>query len=348
MQKRTFVLSVSASILLATALTAEPAGDVKPIPVHVQEVKPRPFREMGSYFGNVSGMEQATLVAYQAGRVEKTLKKVGETVAPGDSLCEIEKERFSVLYQSTVLAEKIAKQQLDRTRLHRKSGGTSRLQEDQGRLAWNQAQAQRIEAKKVFDGALCVSPISGVVVERHIEPHQDVSPGQPTYTIAQLDMVKVYVGIPESVIEGFEVGAQATAFLKVTPKRKFPGRIVAIAQGITRNERFFQAEVHLNNAAHILKPGHTVRVEVVRLDRPSAIVVPVTAILTKVSRKVVMVVEDSVAREREVTIQSMNKDTALISSGLKIKDRLITKGHHQVIDGSPVKVVEPGPMTAAQ
>src|SRR5207247_505589 len=101
-----------------------------------------------------------------------------------------------------------------------------------------------------------------------------------------------------------------------------------------------QLRAELRNPQHLLLPGQFVRVRLLGLKQPGAILVPQRAVLQGLGGAFVYVLDagDKVAT-RNVTATSWDGGSWLIEQGLAAGDRVVVDGVQQVAPGSPVRPV---------
>ncbi|MBD3419220.1 MAG: efflux RND transporter periplasmic adaptor subunit [Chitinivibrionales bacterium] len=335
-------LSVTTALLWGCAPKGRNAGaaeeEQKAIPVVVATVKPSDFTIYGEYYGKISGIEEATLVCVTGGQVEKLRAKEGTKVKTGSSLGSIESARTENAYQMAMLSEKVAKGNWDRQKKHLEEGNASQLAVDQAELNWLNAKAARIQAAKARKGALCITPISGEVIARFIDLHQEVPPGTPTFTVAQLHKMKVSVGIPESEIEGVSEGSMAEVSFELYPDRTWEGTIKRLSRVLSSQKLTFDAEIHINNTDRALTSGTTAYVKLLRKKLSDKLVVPSEIILSDGTTKYIMAVEDGLAKRHNVIPGDADESLTIIKQGLPFGSKIIVENFHLVQDGSLVKV----------
>jgi membrane fusion protein (multidrug efflux system) len=310
------------------------------VPVKVQTITRGSYKEYGEYFGTIRAFQEVNLEAYAGGRVKSISVKNGDAIKAGTKLCDIDGERLNISYESAKLAEQIAKATYERNRLHLKNGGTSKLRADQSRLEHLQAKGNLVTAEKNRNGAYCISPFDGIVVAKNIEQFQDINPGQPTLRIAALDKVKLFVGIPESSVGGYQPGNEVQILLSNYPDRTWTGAIHSVAQSVNELDRSVQIEIHVENDDHSLLPGATARARILKWDLKDEIVIPSEVVITQSNRRVVMLAEGPKAVMRTVKIRTSNESHSIVDDGLAPGDLLITSGQTQVTDGAPIKVAK--------
>ncbi|MEO8503836.1 MAG: efflux RND transporter periplasmic adaptor subunit [Acidobacteriota bacterium] len=96
------------------------------------------------------------------------------------------------------------------------------------------------------------------------------------------------------------------------------------------------------NAAGTLIPGQFVRVRLLGIERPNAILVPQRAVQQGPQGKFVFVVgADNKAEARPVTVGDWQGQDWIVESGLAAGDRVIVDGVVKVQPGAPVVIVDP-------
>jgi RND family efflux transporter MFP subunit len=306
------------------------------------ELERRSFTEYGEYYGKVSGIREATLVCVGGGRVSSLGAREGQWVKEGASLGRIDAEKAVTAYETAKLNEKVARENVERMKKHLEAGNASQVRVDQTELAWLRAKSALIDARRLREGALCITPIAGTVVTRHIELDQELPPGSPTFSVAQLHKVKVAVGIPESDIAGVEAGGEATVTFDIYPGRTWTGKVRTVARKADPATKKFDAEIVIGNKDRTILSGVTARVKLGLRSFEEQVVVPTDAIRTVGTEHSVMVVQEGRARKRLIEMGAANATHTVAKQGLEPGAKLIVAGHHLVGNGTPVKVIERG------
>ena len=310
------------------------------IPVSVLTLEEQDFLEYGEYYGNVQGINEAKIICYAGGSVEKIFVKEGAYVKKGSSLARVDADRIAAGYETATLNEKIALDNHERLKRHLETGNASQVAVDQAHLGWLNSKTKRIEAEKARKGASCTTPIGGIVTSRFIDLHQELPPGTPAFTITQLHKVKVTFGIPESEIDGVKEGNEAEVTFSIFPGRTWKGKVYRLTREASRMSKTFQAILHIENSDRKIKPGLTAYVKLLLKKMESRIVVPTGAILLEGENNYVMVMEKNRAVRYDVETGETNNNQTVISKGLPSGSALIVKGHHIVSGGTSVKVID--------
>jgi HlyD family secretion protein len=137
---------------------------------------------------------------------------------------------------------------------------------DQSRARVKQAEAALQLSQTRLSYTTLVSPMSGVVLSKNIEPGEYVSPGTPVVTVGDLVNVWLRAYIPEGVLGRVKVGQKAKVTTDTYPGKVYEGRVSFIAQEAeftpknvqTEKERVklvYRIKIDITNPAMELKPG---------------------------------------------------------------------------------------------
>jgi membrane fusion protein (multidrug efflux system) len=320
---------------------AEIAGRA-PVAVQVLTVKPSDFVEYGEYYGKVAGLEEKTLLSAAGGSVEAITVKEGYTVTGGQSLGRIDSAKVRTAYEVAQLNERIAKENYARQQQFYADGNASRLAVDQAELAWLNSRSALLEAEKMLEGALCITPIGGTVISRFIDLHQELAPGSRTFTVARMDKVRIQIGIPEQEIGGVAIGNEAEVTFAMHPGRTWKGTLERVGKEVSSETLTFPADVRVDNPDRAILSGITGKVRLKRRSLKDQIAVPSQAILTSGEQTYVMIEKESRAHKVPVVPGPTDNTRTVILKGLPAGSSLIIEGNHLVTDGSEVKVKDQG------
>ena len=326
----------------AVAENDPPQATERAIPVDTRRIVPSDFVEYSDYYGRVEGIAKADLITTAGGPVEEIGVETGDRVMAGQSLGKINARKAQMAFEVATMNAKIAEENYDRALKLFKSGNRSQLSVDQAHLAWLQGKDMLLDAERMLNGALCVTPIHGVVVSRSVELHQEIPPGSPTFSIAQIDRLKIIIGIPEMDIAGIATGSEAEVTFAMHPGRVWKGRLDQLAREASSGTLTFRAEIHIDNSEGLILPGVTARARLVLRTIENAVVVPTAAILNESEGTFVMVEEDGRVRRLPVVTGPTNRTHTVVMEGLSAGSQLILEGNHLVTDGMGVSVKSRG------
>lgn len=347
MLKKAFIANTFGLVAIMAAAPIGHAGDEAAdsnaaevvTPVKVLKVARGDFDWYGHFIGTVHAEKEIKLLAPNGGRVEEVLAQRGELVKPGQKLCDVDGKLAGIGLKVASLNEKIASDTYRRTKTHVSNGTSSRTKQQSDQLAWYRSQEAKIRAEKAEAGAFCRSPMTGKIVERFIEPYQELAPNAPTFHIADATKVRVLVAKAEDQTSGYQVGNPATLTRHASPGRTWHGSIRSLASSVDAKSRTITMELVFDNKDETLLPGASVKVKVLRKKLLGAIVVPNRAIHISGDDASVMVVRQDKATNVPVTMGVQLELGTQVVDGLKAGDQLIVVGSDLVQNGQKVRIV---------
>ena len=193
------------------------------------------------------------------------------------------------------------------------------------------------------DETVLRSPLSGVVVQRNVEPGGLAGPSASAFAIADIEKVKVVFGAPDSVAVKLRNGTRVPVEVEAFTGQRFEGVISGIAPAADATTRLFQIEVTVSNPRHLLRPGMIAAIALGTGPRIQPVpAIPLSAVVPagqSSSSFAVMIVDGKVARRRAVSLGESWGDKIGILSGLSAGERVITRGASAIEDGETVEVI---------
>jgi len=175
-----------------------------------------------------------------------------------------------------------------------------------------------------------VSPISGVVTARNVNPGQVVDQSQETpwnmMTISSTNMVWVEGDIYEQDLASVAEGQPVAIRVDALPDRTFSGRVRHIAPALDPKTRAVKVRVEIANPNGLLKDGMFAEMTVVTGHTQAAPVVPLAAVQHDADSDYVYVASDGKYTRRDVTVGAQKGGESIITSGLRPGERVVTQG----------------------
>jgi multidrug efflux pump subunit AcrA (membrane-fusion protein) len=121
------------------------------------------------------------------------------------------------------------------------------------------ARADAERQRVMVQYARILAPFDGVVTRRNVHVGDLAGPpnprGQPLFTVARVDMVRVIVAIPDADVARMQVGTPAVVEINALPGLKFTGAVSRMAAVLDDRDRTLRAEIDLANTDGKLLPG---------------------------------------------------------------------------------------------
>jgi len=182
------------------------------------------------------------------------------------------------------------------------------------------------------------SPIDGVVTDRPFFEGEMAAAGTPLITVMETTSLVAKAHLPQGDAQALKVGAVANVTIAGVEK-PVEGKVTLVSPALDPGSTTVEVWVKIDNKKGELKPGTAARIAIAAQTAQDAIVIPASAILKDDAGKtMVMVVENSAAKKREVSTGIKDGDDIQIVSGLKAGEQVITSGSYGLEDGTKVKV----------
>jgi membrane fusion protein (multidrug efflux system) len=351
---------VAVSLAGCTA-SAPAATEAPPPPVHAMVVEPTLVTPTSEATAEILANRHSNMRAETAGRVVDVSVEAGDRVEEGQVLLRLDVGRpasaaqaanAAVAQSQARLAQ--AERELGRTQTLVKTGGLpeQRLDDakDAVRLASAARDAARAEARLARRGltdAVIRAPFSGTVVERMVELGEYLAPGGPLLSLADTSILKARVLLdPRDAID-VTLGRPAAVTVYARPGESFSGRVVRVGEVIDPRTRRLPVEIELDDHEGRLRPGLVARFSVETGDPEKVLRLPLDGVFERFGSQHVYVVDDGIARRREVSLGPVRAGFAEVIGGIEPGETVVVKGVTRVVDGSKVQVVPIDSATAS-
>ena len=279
----------------------------------------------------------AVLVRIRSSEYEDKVRQASSQAAAAQAVAakaKLDFDRATHLYDS----QSLTKSDFD----------AARAQYDSSQEELKSARALTSEAEIALRDTSLVAPFDGDIVRKTVELGGFVGPGVPTLALAKTDLVKIVVGVPDTIVRSIKVGQPVDVAIDAFPIRTFHARVSRMSSAADAVTRNFDVEVAIPNREHLLKVGMIGSLQFVSADGTSsrsALLVPLSAIVeAKDGNYGVFTVSDSsagsVARLHTVEIGAVSGTAISVLNGLQAGDRIITTGANLLKDGQRIEVLQ--------
>jgi RND family efflux transporter MFP subunit len=253
-------------------------------------------------------------------------------------------------YASLIDKRAVTQQNLDeadealRARAADVSAAGANINAAEAGLKSRQANVERLTQLQGFERV--VAPFDGVITARNIEVGDLVSAGSNNgsmslFSIAQSNVLRVQVEVPQSAALSINVGQQATLTVQERPGRRYVATVTRSAESIDVAARTMLTEVQVDNREGSLVPGMYGEVNFdITANHPSLIIPSTALVIDKNGMHVVSVSADSRVHFVAVDIGQDQGSQVEISQGLRGGETLVSNPSDLLSDGEKVSVVQ--------
>jgi len=281
-----------------------------------------------------------------AGRVSVIQADVGQAVNPGSALAQLASPDFGMAQADTAKARadaRLSSKVLQRQRELFDAGIIPRkdLEQAEADAARSLAEVQRADARtRMYGGAreaanvnqeLAISAgIKGIVVERNLNPGQEVRPDQsgvgvpPLFVVTDPTTLWVQIDAREAEVGTLRPGASFELIIPTLPGQKFEGRVTATADYIDPTTRTIKVRGLVANPARLLKAEMLATARIQRNIGPG-VVIPSRAVSLLGAKNTVLVqVEAGVFEVREVQLSYQGPHESVVSQGVTAGEQVVS------------------------
>ncbi len=367
--RKLFVLAASALVVFAGACkkgagpAAGGAGRARVVfPVDIEKVPVRSLVYSVTAVGSVEAFEKVQVTARVSGAVDRILFTEGEYAKAGQTLVEIETERYTLAVESAQAAFEKAQASKAEAEAGLKRRETVTTQ-NPGLIPGEEVETWRTrvltaasevaqtasalnQAKLNLRDAFVKAPISGVIQTRTVQTGQYVQTGTVLATLVRRDPLLLRFRVPERDAARIKPG-QLARFRVREDSREFTAKVVHVAESADDVSRLVDVTANIDDPSdRSLRPGSFAEISVPVASASEAPVIPVSAVRPSERGFLAYVVEDDKAVERILTLGMRSADGRVeVLSGLGGGEALVVRGAEALSSGVSVRVGAPASPT---
>ena len=324
-------------------------------PVEVQTVASRNVEYAVTAVGSVEAFEQVEVTSRVAGAVERVRFQEGELVRAGNTLVEIEPERYRLAVRSAEanLQREIAARGEAEAGLARREAANAKnpgLIRGEEIETWRtklstagaevaQMQTAVEQARLNLRDALVTAPVSGTIQTRSVQTGQYVPVGTVLATLVRRDPLLLRLQVPETDAGRIRTG-MPLRFTVGESNAPFTARITHVAASANLTSRMVPVTAEVNDPnRNALRAGAFAQVVIPIGGTAGAPVIPQTAIRPSERGFLAFVIDGKIARERVLTLGMRTAEGMVeVRNGLRPGDRLVIRGAEALREGAEVSV----------
>ena len=324
-----------------------------------------------TYPATIRGMQDVEIRPKVSGFITKLCVKEGQAVKAGQLLFVIDNVTYAAAVRQAKAAVNSAKAQLNTARLTYNNNeklfknnviGSYELQSAKNNMqaaaaALAQAEASYVSAKENLSYCYVTSPASGVIgdLPYRVGALVSASSQQPLTTVSNISTMQVYFSMTEKeLLDMTKTAGGLHTAIKDYPAVKLqladgtiydhPGRVATVSGVIDATTGSVSMRADFPNPQHLLRSGGSGSIVVPHVSS-SAIVIPQYAVAQVQDKHFVYIVgKDNKVKYSAVTVDPQDDGkNFIITSGLKVGDRIVVNGISSLTDGAEIK-----PITEAQ
>jgi RND family efflux transporter MFP subunit len=358
-----FSLRLLPLFLIGTGLLAgcsRPEPSPEPVrAVRTMMVAPATVSPVHEYAAEIRARVESRLAFRVGGKLVRRQAQVGQVVAAGQVLAELDPEDLRLAQaaaQAAVTAADVsanqARDDLARFKSLQAQGFISAAELERRSTTLRAAEAQLVQARaqaaaqvNQVDYSQLLAPAAGVVLSTDAEPGTVLAAGTPVLRLAHAGARDVVFAVPEDRVVALRTWLGQTGVLQVQLWGRpgfLPATLREVAVAADPTTRTFLAKADLGAAPVDL--GQTAAVSVPLPSQGGVLRLPLSALTEQQGRTVVWLLDPAAmtVRAQPVQVAGADVNSAVIAAGLSPGAEVVTAGVHVLTEGQKVtRYIEP-------
>jgi RND family efflux transporter MFP subunit len=306
----------------------------------------------------VKPLAEASIYARANGYVKQRLVDIGAKVKAGDLLLELDTPELQqeilqaqAQVNQTEAALALAQTTADRFERLVKDDAVSQQEATEKRADLSvkkanveaaKANLSRLDHLKAF--AKVTAPFAGSITMRRTEVGDlvtaNTNTGSELFRIAQLDKLRVFVRVPQSIVRSVQVGSTADVVFADLPQRTFPAKIIRTAGSLATDSRTLLVELELDNAKGELLAGSYAQVKFTNAEAEAPLTLPANTLVFRADGAQVAIEKDGKVELRSIKMGRDHGPTFEVLDGVTANDHVIINPPDSLVSGAHVKIAE--------
>ena len=312
----------------------------KSIPVSVATVSKMKLSDDNTLVGTVTANNDIAIISETEGRVTAIHARIGDFKSAGSVLMEVDDELKKAAYSTAEVNYEKAKKDMDRfTSLHEQHAVTDQ-QYESTRLAFKNAEAQYTIARRQYNDTKITTPISGIITARPVDVGTMVQTKMLVANVVDISKLKVKLNVSERDAFRLKAGDDVQVSTDIYPGVVFRATIETISAKSDEAHTYPVEIMMLNEKQHPLKAGMFARVTFSRRSHDEVLVIPRSALVGSIKHPQAYVVENNIARVRDLVVGNDGNTNLEILSGIREGETIVVNGQNNLKDNASVTIVE--------
>ncbi|QOX62435.1 efflux RND transporter periplasmic adaptor subunit [Anoxybacterium hadale] len=290
--------------------------------------------------GRLEPVEEVALIPKAMGEVTNVYVELGQKVAKGTVLFDMDKTQVATTYNQAKVALNDASVNLSRTETLFNEGAVSQQQYEAAKTTYTVAKEAYTFASDSMNNYVVTAPIDGYITSINVNAGAIASQAAPAVTIANIDKLEIDTSLSEALINKIKVGDKVDVLVSSASDTPFTGTVTALSPAPAAGSLTYPMKVTLDNVTTSIKPGMFAEVVITSEKTENVIALPSSAVLIKSGKTVVAVIEDGKVKLKDVVLGVDNGDLAEIKSGVKAGDTIVIKGQEYLEENSEFNIIE--------
>jgi len=310
-------------------------------PVKLVAAKKMNVPVVANAIGNLVAPQNVLITAQIAGEVDTIAFEDGQQVKQGQLLVRLNdtKQKAELAKAQSTLWKTQSQYRRYVQLSEQDKGFVTQVSLDDAISQYQQAQADAQSAKRDIVLMNITAPFKGILGVAQVAKGSFVKVGDPIVKIVNRQNLQLEYALPEADFRLVKLGQHVSITAAAYPNKIFNAMVDYVAPTVDETTRAFTIRARVNNQDNLLSPGMLVHVSHPLVLDNELIVIPAIAVVPLVDGFAVYLVRDGKVYQQHVTLAERYQSWVVVSTGLKVGDKVIASGNAKAKLGSKAKVV---------
>ena len=314
------------------------AKQISAIPVKVKTVGYAVLEKDIVGSGFLQANDQLMVVSETQGRIVHLYKTTGDFVRKGEAIARVKDMTIAAMVKAAEANVMLQEKDLERFKRLAKANAITKHDVEEARVQLKKAKADLATARKAFQNTTITAPISGYINQKAVTEGQFLAGGTPVCEIVNNAVLKLKVQVSGRDVSKIRQGQIVEIHVPSYPENEWKGHVTAIAEKADQSMNF-EVEITLkNNQKILLRSGQYAEVHI-PLPEKKMLVIPKESIIGSMEKPAVFVIQNSVAKKREIITGESDNNSISVISGLKKGEAVVYSGQLNLSENDKVKVI---------
>ncbi len=291
-----------------------------------------------SYPGTFEPNKETKISAEIQGKINEVSVDVGSVVNKGQSLVHLDNSLLKLQLQTIEVQLEGLQSDVNRYTILAKADAIQGVQLEKSILGLKSAKVQKAILVEQINKTTIKAPFKGVVTAKLSEEGAFAAPGVPLLQITDIANLKFTVNVSENELSNFKLNKKYSLTVDAYSEILLTGKTTMIGSKANMGSSF-PIQFMVNNTSDLkIKSGMFGKVILKNDTQEKGIIIPASAIIGRVNQLQVYLIRNGKSVLQNISISKKIYNNAIISSGLKEGDVIVTNGFINLFDGANVTV----------
>lgn len=308
--------------------------------IHVQAdtLKLETIGNVNFYTGTFEPNKETKLSAEIQGKINTILVDIGSNVGKGQALIQLDNSLLKLQLQSVEIQIEGLEADVKRYTVLSKAEAIQGVQLEKAELGLKSAKVQKETLIEQINKTNITAPFNGIVTAKLAEEGAFAAPGVPLLQITDISILKFTINIPEHELNQFMLNQIYALTTDVYPDIVLSGKVIMTGSKANMSNSF-PIQFSVNNTDDLkIKSGMFGKVNLKNNIEGKQISINTSSIVGTTIQPQVYIVKNGKSVLQNITISNRVQNKAIISSGLKEGDVIVTNGFINLFDGANINL----------